>query len=114
LHKWRPAAVGCSRAHAPVTLLVAINPEADSRVSAEGLAAFGLLSAAELDVCRHLVRGLSLADLAARRDTGLETLRSQSKAVQAKLACRGRLDIDRSGNPAAHRHRHPPQGDATD
>jgi DNA-binding CsgD family transcriptional regulator len=100
----------------PVTLLVAIDPEAGSRVSADGLAALGLLSEAELDVCRHLVRGLSLAEVAAQRDTSLETARTQSKAVQAKLACRNRLDLLRLAlvtrppvDPSI-----PRKGDATD
>ena len=80
---------------ATLALLVVLDPEAEERLSAEGLRGFGLLSEAELDVCSLLVRGFATDRIAERRDTSPETVRSQVKAATAKLACRSRLDLVR-------------------
>lgn len=80
-------------AQEPLLLLLVIDPDRSERISASGLAAFGALSPAELDVCHLLVRGFSTDRIAALRDTSLETARGQIKAAAAKLACRGRMDL---------------------
>ncbi|MEI4233956.1 helix-turn-helix transcriptional regulator [Roseovarius sp. D22-M7] len=80
-------------AHDTLLLLLVIDPESSARISAQGLAAFGALSPAELDVCHFLVRGFSTDRIAELRDTSPETARGQIKAAAAKLACRGRMDL---------------------
>jgi DNA-binding CsgD family transcriptional regulator len=76
-----------------VALVVVLDPENESRISVDGLAAFNLLSPAELDVCRLLVRVIPTGEIAEHRSTGLETTRSQIKSAQAKLGCTSRLDL---------------------
>lgn len=76
-------------------LLLFIDPEDQRRLSSEGLAAFGLLSPAELEVCEHLVQGRSTEEIAWQRETSLETTRRQIKSASAKLLCTSRLDLVR-------------------
>lgn len=74
-------------------LLVAIDPADERRLSTRGLAAFDLLTPAELDVCDHLIRGQTTKAIAERRGTSSETTRDQIKSATAKLSCRNRLDL---------------------
>lgn len=74
-------------------LLVVLDPEDSSQVSADGIAAMGRLSPAEAEICELIVRGLPLTEIAQRRDRSVETIRNQSKAVLAKMDCRSRLDL---------------------
>ena len=83
-----------------------MDPEGEGRIDASGLAAFGVLSPAELEVCDLLVRGFETPAIAERRGTGLETARLQIKAAAAKLACRSRLDLVRLAMAAR-----PPMGE---
>lgn len=98
----------------PVLLTLLIDPESSARISAQGLAALGTLSAAELDVCALLVRGFSTERIAERRDTSIETTRGQIKDAAAKLACRGRLDLLRlamvTASPLRRASDRPPSG----
>jgi DNA-binding CsgD family transcriptional regulator len=82
-----------SKGNREVVLLLLADPEDDRRIHAEGLAAFGLLSPAELDVCRMLLRGIETEEIAERRSTSVETTRSQIKSATAKMACGSRLDL---------------------
>lgn len=76
-------------------LLLVIDPEDEARLSVDGLAAFGVLSPAELDVCKYLVQGFETNGIAERRGTEIETARNQIKSATAKLACHSRLDVVR-------------------
>jgi DNA-binding CsgD family transcriptional regulator len=76
-----------------VALVLALDPEDDTGLSSEGFAAFGLLSPAELDVCRHLVRGLDAGGIAQARETSVETARGQVKTIRAKLGVASRLEL---------------------
>ncbi len=78
-----------------LVLLLIIDPEDETRLNAEGLAAFGMLTDAELEVCTHLIRGAPTEEIAERRSTSLETTRDQIKSARAKLACDSRLDLVR-------------------
>ena len=78
-----------------LSLLVFVDADDKSRLSADGLAAFGVLSPAEVEVCQFLVEGLQTEEIAERRDTGVETTRAQIKSASAKLLCSSRLDIVR-------------------
>ena len=80
---------------ATTVLVLVIDPEDGDRLDASGLAAFGILTPAELEVCDLLVRGHETPGIAERRGTGLETARDQIKSAAAKLACRSRLDLVR-------------------
>lgn len=97
-----------------VALVLLLDPEDESRVSAEGLAAFGVLSPAELEVCRHLVRGLGTDEVAQVRDTSVETARGQVKSIRAKLGLGSRLDLLRlavsTTPPVDVGGGHPPDG----
>ena len=83
------------RAGETLALLLFIDPEDETRISVEGLAAFGVLSPAEIEVCDLLVRGVPTKDIALRRDTSTETTRAQIKSATAKLLCTSRLDLVR-------------------
>ena len=91
---------------AMAVLVLVMDPEGEGRIDASGLAAFGVLSPAELEVCDLLVRGFETGAIAERRGTGLETARLQIKAAAAKLACRSRLDLVRLAMAAR-----PPMGE---
>jgi len=83
------------RADETLSLLLFVDPEDETRLSVEGLAAFGVLSPAEIEVCELLVRGFSTVEIANRRDTSAETTRAQIKSASAKLLCSSRLDLVR-------------------
>jgi DNA-binding CsgD family transcriptional regulator len=78
-----------------LTLLLVVDPLASGRVSADGIDALGVLSQAELDVCRMIVDGHATAEIAALRDTSVQTATDQIKSALSKLACASRLDIVR-------------------
>ena len=78
---------------ANAVLLLAIDPEDKARLNANGLAALGVLTEAELEVCSLLVQGFETVAIAEQRDTRPDTTRDQIKAAAAKLSCRSRLDI---------------------
>lgn len=71
------------------------DPAETTPISTDGLRAVGQLTAAEAAVCHHLVNGLTLEEIAARRGVARETVRSQVKAVMAKLRCTSRLELVR-------------------
>ncbi len=79
----------------PVYLLLLADPSDDTIIDPNGLRAFDVLSDAEVDVCSNIICGLSTAEVAALRNTTLETARSQVKSALAKLGCRSRLDLAR-------------------
>jgi len=81
------------RAH--LALLLVMDPDRASSLSTEGLAGFGVLSPAELDVCRHILKGFGTDEIAERRSTSLNTARSQIKSASGKLSCHSRLDLVR-------------------
>ncbi len=94
-------------------LVLVLDPEDEDRVSSEGLAAFGVLSPAELDICRHLVRGLATDEVARVRETSVETARGQVKSIRGKLGVRSRLDLLRlalATTPPVDMDAHPPRG----
>lgn len=76
-------------------LLIILDPEDQRRISASGLAAFGLLTPAELEICDMIVQGFSIPEIANRRGTSPETVKNQTKSVISKLACRSRTDLVR-------------------
>jgi DNA-binding CsgD family transcriptional regulator len=51
------------------------------------------LTPAETEVARWLADGLSVSEIAERRGSGLETVRTHTKAVYAKLGVRRRLEL---------------------
>ena len=65
---------------------------APKRRSQDVLLALGL-TRAEADVARQMAEGLGGAEIAALRGSSLETVRSQIKAVYAKLDVRRRLEL---------------------
>lgn len=77
----------------PLTLLLVLDPERRQMPRSDGLATFGLLSPAELEICDMLVQGCETRDIADHRSTTLETTRGQIKQLNAKLGCRHRLDL---------------------
>ena len=76
-----------------IVLLLLADPEDEKKIHAEGLAAFGLLTPSELDVCRWLLKGVETGEISERRSTSIETTRSHIKSATAKMACRTRLDL---------------------
>lgn len=87
--------VEIGRSASALVLLLVVDPEATDRVNADGIHALGVLSQAELDVCRMVVDGHSTAEIAERRGTSAQTATDQIKSALAKLSCATRLDIVR-------------------
>lgn len=79
----------------PLVLLLVLDPERRRVLRSDGLAAFGVLSPAELEICEMLVQGCETRDIAEHRSTTLETTRGQIKQLNSKLGCRHRLDLMR-------------------
>lgn len=77
----------------PLSLLLVLDPERRRMPGTDGLATFGLLSPAELEICDMLVQGCETRVIAEQRSTTLETTRGQIKQLNAKLGCRHRLDL---------------------
>jgi DNA-binding CsgD family transcriptional regulator len=73
----------------PVCALVVIRPLMLSRDDLTGLG----LTPGEMEVARDLAAGRSLGDIAALRGKSRETVRTQSKAVYAKLSVRGQTEL---------------------
>jgi DNA-binding CsgD family transcriptional regulator len=78
-----------------LVLLLVVDPEAPARVNADGIDALGVLSQAELDVCRMIVDGHATTEIASLRGTAVQTATDQIKSAMAKLSCASRLDIVR-------------------
>lgn len=77
----------------PAALLLARLPRRDGlRDNARLRSLFGL-SPVEAEVARLLTEGLSPAEISCRRQVGLETIRSQIKAILAKCACRRQSEL---------------------
>ena len=76
-----------------IYLLVVIDPEDKSSISARGLEALGVLSKAEINICELVALGHGTQGIAHLRSTSPETVRSQLKSVSRKLNCETRLDI---------------------
>ncbi len=74
----------------PFALLFAVDPTRRGSMSADGIGALGVLSPAELDVCRYLLVGAETRDIADQRNVSLDTTRQQIKSVLAKVNCRNR------------------------
>lgn len=77
----------------PAILLLALDPNRRAVLNGDGLAAFGLLTQAELAVCDLLIQGFDTRDIADRRGTELNTVRNQIKTATGKLSCNSRLDL---------------------
>ncbi|MEM6899086.1 MAG: LuxR C-terminal-related transcriptional regulator [Pseudomonadota bacterium] len=80
---------------ARVAMVIILDPKDEARLNVDGLESFGVLSAAEIEVCRLLIRGYSTDQIAERRSSSVNTVRTQIKSVQAKLSCQSRLDVQR-------------------
>lgn len=76
-------------------MLLVLDPSDETRLTVHGLSAFGLLSAAELDVCQRLLRGSGTKEIAEQRATTAQTIRDQIKSASSKLQCQSRLDLVR-------------------
>ena len=74
-------------------LVLVVDPEDGSRLNTKGIASFGLLTPAELEVCDLLVRGFETREIADQRGTQIQTTRDQIKLVAEKLNCHSRLEI---------------------
>lgn len=74
-------------------LVFVIDPGDTSRLSSEGLVELGKLSKAEAAICKAMVRGSTLAQIAERRGVSLQTVRTQSKSILGKLNCQNRTDL---------------------
>ncbi|MEM8587396.1 MAG: hypothetical protein AAGG65_04985 [Pseudomonadota bacterium] len=99
-----------------VILLVILDPDAPGQISAEGLASFGVLSSAELDVCDRLILGMTTREISEARNTAYETTRSQIKSASLKLGIQTQLDLLRLAMitkpplDVGHVTKHPPIG----
>lgn len=78
-----------------LSLVLIVDPADDKRLSADGLASFGLLTDAEQDVCNLLVKGFDTNEIAEHRDTTITTTRGQIKSLSSKLSCNSRLELVR-------------------
>lgn len=78
-----------------LSLLLFVDPEDRGRLSVEGIAAFGLLTPAEVELCELLVQGWPSEEIALRLDTTAETTAAQIESTMAKLLCSSRLDLVR-------------------
>jgi DNA-binding CsgD family transcriptional regulator len=104
---------GASGAAEALALLLVVDPEEAGRIDAEGIAALGRLSPAELEVCEMIVAGHASAVIASARGTSVATTADQVKSALGKLACATRLDILRlamATRPPGRSRGHPPDG----
>jgi DNA-binding CsgD family transcriptional regulator len=72
-----------------------IDPHNQQVISTRRLSALFALTDAEADICRHMVGGLSAAEIAEVRGVSEETVKSQFKTVYAKTGVRRRADLVR-------------------
>jgi DNA-binding CsgD family transcriptional regulator len=72
-----------------------VDPENHNSISTERLSNLFSLSEAEADVARHMVGGLSAAEIAEVRGVTEETVKSQFKAIYSKTGVRRRADLVR-------------------
>ncbi len=78
---------------ATLALLLIIDPEDTSRLSAESLSAFDVLTDAELSICELLIQGRSTPQVAEEREASVQTVRTQIKSATSKLGCNSRYDL---------------------
>lgn len=76
-------------------LVFIVDPDNQRSVSTQRLCLLFGLTEAEAEICRHMVGGLSAAEIAAARDVTEDTVKSQFKAVYAKTGVRRRADLVR-------------------
>jgi DNA-binding CsgD family transcriptional regulator len=72
-----------------------VDPGNQRAVSTQRLCALFGLTETEGEICRHMVGGLSAAEIATARDVSEDTVKSQFKAVYAKTGVRRRADLVR-------------------
>ncbi len=73
-----------------------IDPARKGVLSAKGVMALAQLSVAEGAIVELLVQGFRLADVAARRDVSINTVKAQLKTISQKLRCSTQSDIIRT------------------
>ena len=78
---------------ATMALVVALDPERNAQVDADGLSAFGVLTEQELATCDLLVRGHPAMEIAYRTGGTVDRVRADIASSTAKLSCRTRLDL---------------------
>jgi DNA-binding NarL/FixJ family response regulator len=71
------------------------DPARATPLSVDGLRLLGRLSAAETDVCARIIAGQGAAEIAAARGVSTETVKTQRRALLAKLGARDRTDLVR-------------------
>jgi DNA-binding CsgD family transcriptional regulator/PAS domain-containing protein len=76
-------------------LVFIVDPDNQRSVSTQRLCLLFGLTEAEAEICRHMVGGLSAAEIASERDVSEDTVKSQFKAVYAKTGVRRRADLVR-------------------
>jgi len=76
-------------------LLVLIDPDHREMVSIGGLARSYGLSPTETLVCRMIVQGLTLQEIADARDVSVDTVKSQARAIYTKTRTRNRAELVR-------------------
>jgi DNA-binding NarL/FixJ family response regulator len=78
-----------------VAFILIVDPARSEALDASGLTLLGKLTNAESDIANHLVSGRSIQEIAQHRETSDLTVRTQVKAVAAKLRCHSQADIIR-------------------
>ena len=76
-------------------LVFIVDPDNQRSVSTQRLCALFGLTETEAEICRHMVGGLSAAEIATTRDVSEDTVKSQFKAVYGKTGVRRRADLVR-------------------
>lgn len=82
-----------SNSSSPIVLVALVDPSQRSQLPTDALNIIGSLTSSEAEVCRALVDGLSTGEISERRDTSIETTRTQVKSIASKLGCQTRLDV---------------------
>jgi len=75
--------------------LMLLDPDSQSIIRTDLLAHWANLTSAEAEVCRFLVDGLTNVEIAEKRDTHPETVKSQVTRVLAKAGVRNRTELVR-------------------
>lgn len=76
-------------------LLLLIDPDHREMISVQGLAESYVSTATETLVCRMIAQGMTLREIADARRVGLDTVKSQSRAIYAKTHTRNRRGLVR-------------------